>query len=242
MIREKFLALEASFDEHRRRLWAGTEAKALGDGGQTGVATATGLARNPVYAGLREVDRLPAPRPGVAQRVRRPGGAASDCASMIPSWLPIWTRCLTRPAEAILRRPGGGPAKVPGNSPGLCNNQGTMEVGKRWRHDWPNWAIVCKGTARRRKAPPPRTEKPNLPRSISECRSFNAVGTLGSRGRLSRRPWWVIAKIEGAHGVARGNRNWYESLMWWISRWVKGFPMASTIRPPMWGGERRQRS
>ena len=74
IIREKFLALKARFDEHSLRLWAGTEAKALGYGGQTVVATATGLSRNTVHAGLREVERMPTPCPGTAQRVRRPGG------------------------------------------------------------------------------------------------------------------------------------------------------------------------
>jgi hypothetical protein len=74
IIQEKFLALAASLDEHSRRLWAGTEAKALGYGGQTVVANATGLSRNTVHAGLREVERILVPRSEAPHRVRRPGG------------------------------------------------------------------------------------------------------------------------------------------------------------------------
>jgi Rhodopirellula transposase DDE domain len=74
IIGEKFIALEPILDEHSRRLWAGTEAKALGYGGQTLVAKATGLSRNTVHAGLRELEHRPAQRMGSATRVRRPGG------------------------------------------------------------------------------------------------------------------------------------------------------------------------
>jgi hypothetical protein len=74
IIREKFLALESRLDEHSRRLWAATEAKALGYGGQALVAKATGLSRNTVHAGLRELDHPSDQRTGAAKRVRRPGG------------------------------------------------------------------------------------------------------------------------------------------------------------------------
>jgi DDE family transposase len=74
IIQEKFLALAASFDEHSRRLWAGTEAKALGYGGQTVVANATGVSRHTVHAGLREVERMLVPCPEAPHHVRRPGG------------------------------------------------------------------------------------------------------------------------------------------------------------------------
>ena len=74
IIREKFIALASILDEHSRRLWAATEAKALGYGGQTLVAKATGLSRNTVHAGLRELERMPAHHIEAAKRVRRSGG------------------------------------------------------------------------------------------------------------------------------------------------------------------------
>jgi DNA-binding phage protein len=55
-LREKFAVLEAVLDERGRRLWAVTEARALGHGGQTLVAQATGLSRRTIYQGLQELD------------------------------------------------------------------------------------------------------------------------------------------------------------------------------------------
>jgi len=74
IIREKFTALEAVLDERSRRLWAATEAKALGHGGQTLVATATGMSRNTIHVGLRELGHTSDALTGAAKRVRRPGG------------------------------------------------------------------------------------------------------------------------------------------------------------------------
>ena len=51
-------------NERTRRLWAATEARAIGWGGVSQVARATGMARNTIAAGLRELNR----------RGRRPGG------------------------------------------------------------------------------------------------------------------------------------------------------------------------
>lgn len=75
-LREKFAALEPLLDERMRRLWAATEAKALGYGGQSLMAQVTGMSRSTIYLGLQELkhqgDRAaPTLRRG---RVRRPGG------------------------------------------------------------------------------------------------------------------------------------------------------------------------
>jgi len=70
-IRQKFQALATRLDEHTRRVWAATEAGALGYGGISLVARATDISRRAILAGMREIkagDILP------AGRVRRPGG------------------------------------------------------------------------------------------------------------------------------------------------------------------------
>lgn len=69
IIREKYAALSGRLDERNRRLWAATEARALGYGGVSVVARATGMSRNTVCAGLADLegdDLSP-------QRVRRAG-------------------------------------------------------------------------------------------------------------------------------------------------------------------------
>ena len=73
IIREKFVALAPVMDERTRRLWAATEAKALGHSGQTLVARATGMSRSTLHLGLRELERDTAPALVPGQRVRRRG-------------------------------------------------------------------------------------------------------------------------------------------------------------------------
>jgi hypothetical protein len=73
LLRDKYVALKPVMDERTRRLWAATEAVALGRGGQTVVAQATGMSRRTIASGLRELqqaaDGVPAMR-----RLRRAGG------------------------------------------------------------------------------------------------------------------------------------------------------------------------
>ena len=72
-------------DERTRRLWAAAEARAMGRGGITRVAEATGMSRGTVRAGVRELDSAtpPAPQAGVA-RVRAPGGGRKALADRDP--------------------------------------------------------------------------------------------------------------------------------------------------------------
>ena len=73
-IRRKFRALRPGMDERLRRQWAAAEARELGWGGVTTVASATGLSRPTIHSGLRDL-ALPSKQRAVnATRVRRPGG------------------------------------------------------------------------------------------------------------------------------------------------------------------------
>lgn len=71
----KFRSLDAVLDERARRQWAAAEAREYGYGGVTAVSVATGLARNTIAAGLRELEyREGHPDEPVSARLRR-GGA-----------------------------------------------------------------------------------------------------------------------------------------------------------------------
>ena len=74
-VRDKYLALRATFNERSRRLWAATEARSLGRGGVAAVIAATGMSSATVYKGLGELgaavmggEVLP------PERIRNPGG------------------------------------------------------------------------------------------------------------------------------------------------------------------------
>ena len=75
-IKNKFEALRHVLDERALRLWAATEARALGYGGISLVARASGLSRPTIAQGLRELEGLSQTPPTLKprqQRVRRPG-------------------------------------------------------------------------------------------------------------------------------------------------------------------------
>jgi Rhodopirellula transposase DDE domain len=72
-ISEKYATLEPVLDERARRLWAATEARAIGRGGISRVAEATGLSRITIRAGLDELRVTPGDDGDLAGRIRRPG-------------------------------------------------------------------------------------------------------------------------------------------------------------------------
>jgi hypothetical protein len=74
-IRRKFQSLQPVLDERARRQWAAAEALELGYGGASAIATATGMARDTIRAGLRELAyRQDHPDEWPGRGVRRPGG------------------------------------------------------------------------------------------------------------------------------------------------------------------------
>jgi transposase len=75
-IREKYELLHVELDERRRRLWAASEAQALGHGGVAAVAKATGLAASTIRLGQREWSSKPAGalRLPAQRHIRVPGG------------------------------------------------------------------------------------------------------------------------------------------------------------------------
>ena len=74
-IQKKYRVLNRELDERSRRLWAATEAKALGHGGVATVSRATGLAESTIRIGCRELrqSRRTKENPREAGRVRREG-------------------------------------------------------------------------------------------------------------------------------------------------------------------------
>jgi hypothetical protein len=69
-VRSQFQRLEPFLDERGRRLYAANEAMALGRGGVTAVAAATGIARSTINRGMGE---LKAARNEIGRGIRRPG-------------------------------------------------------------------------------------------------------------------------------------------------------------------------
>jgi hypothetical protein len=81
-IKSRFSAVRDLLDERSRRLIAATEARAIGRGGISAVARATGVSRPAIRLGLQE---LAGGTPVEAGRVRRPGGGRKRIADTDPT-------------------------------------------------------------------------------------------------------------------------------------------------------------
>jgi len=92
-IRKKWNAMEREMDERARRLWAASEAQALGRGGITAVSEATGMAFSTVHIGTQELHGLIRSRvkngDTPARRVRREGAGRKTLTSKDPELLKI---------------------------------------------------------------------------------------------------------------------------------------------------------
>lgn len=84
MIKKKYESLSTCLNERSRRVWAATEVRALGRGGLTIVCKATGLSKNTIYAGLKELedhDQL------TSDRIRKKGGGRKKISFKDPELL-----------------------------------------------------------------------------------------------------------------------------------------------------------
>src|SRR5271155_1841616 len=80
-LRLKYVELLGDLDERGRRRWAAVEARALGHGGITIVALATGLSDRTIRTGLKELDD---PDPLGGHRQRQVGGGRKSYAIIQP--------------------------------------------------------------------------------------------------------------------------------------------------------------
>ena len=109
-VKQKYEMLRAAMDKRMSRLWAASEAIALGWGGVTLVAEATGISQAKICAGMRELEQSglipttpatpqpPEPRPSRVQwrdRIRRPGGGRKLTEIKDPAIVPTLEKLLT---------------------------------------------------------------------------------------------------------------------------------------------------
>src|SRR5258708_32148389 len=83
-IRRRFRLIERHLDERMRRLVAAAEAEAVGFGGASVVARATGVARRAIRIGARELKQSPR---GLSPsgRIRHPGGGRKRTVTQDPT-------------------------------------------------------------------------------------------------------------------------------------------------------------
>lgn len=93
IVRQKFTALASCFNERTRRLWAATEANAIGHGGVSLVCRATGISRRAINIGKKEIAAGAQVPEG---KTRRPGGGRKSALHHYPE-LPQKLEALVEP-------------------------------------------------------------------------------------------------------------------------------------------------
>lgn len=83
-IRKKYDILRDELDERACRIWAVTEAEALGHGGVVAVARATGIGRSTIWRAQKEVEQLRRGPVEGARRIRRAGGGRKPLSEYDP--------------------------------------------------------------------------------------------------------------------------------------------------------------
>src|SRR5271166_877757 len=81
-VRQRFISLEAVLDEKSRRLLAAAESKTWGPGGISAVSKITGVSRQVIRQGRRELLQAPTHPAG---RIRRPGGGRKKAKQKDPT-------------------------------------------------------------------------------------------------------------------------------------------------------------
>jgi transposase len=87
MIKSKFEALTPVLDEKSRRLWAAAEAQAIGHGGASTIARATGMSRTTIHQGLNELKqqaKVIDKKKKTHRRIRNPGGGRKSITTHNP--------------------------------------------------------------------------------------------------------------------------------------------------------------
>ena len=96
-LRDRFEMMLPVLDERGRRRWAGVEASAIGRGGISRVAEATGLSRATVRQSVTDIasgDAAPADGSVTGTRTRRPGGGRKRLTETAPELVPARERRL----------------------------------------------------------------------------------------------------------------------------------------------------
>ena len=125
-LRSKFVVLRPVLDERARRLWAATEARAIGRGGIARVVEATGMSRGTVRAGLKELDSDVVSEPSgeaPSGRLRRPGGGRKRVTDLDPELV----TALERQLEPMTRGDPESPLRWTCNSAARLADRLTVE-------------------------------------------------------------------------------------------------------------------
>lgn len=127
-IETKYSHLQPFLNERSRRLWAATEASALGYGGIVAIQRATGLSQNTIRSGLRELETAATTQPDL-NRIRKLGAGRKRLEHREPEILEaMWINWSNPVAVENRHVPCVGRAKASINLPVQCLSKDIQSV------------------------------------------------------------------------------------------------------------------
>ena len=197
---KKFQTLGSLMDERIRRLWAACEAAALGRGGVTAVAEATGMSRTTIRAGIVE---LQDPQ---GRREAEPAGVANVSVSATGSSSKTWRPWSSRPPVETLNLRCAGPARVLVISRTRWLAADIRSVTARWLLCFMDWTTVCRPTERRERGLLIPTATPSSSTSARKSVRSKHSNSRSYQSIRKRRNWSEISEMSAWNGSPKGRR------------------------------------
>src|SRR6266699_4226841 len=244
-MRAKFEALRPYLDERRRRLWAAAEAMVLGRGGITAVATATGLQRVTIRAGIRELQADPGNATGAEsaaaadrmQRVRAPGGGRKPLTTQDPA--------LVHDLEALVEPTARGDPMSPLRWTCKSTRQLAAEL-VRQGHQVSHQTVAdllhaldysLQGTRKTKEGSDHPDRDAQFAYINEQTRAFQQRGQPAiSVDCKKKNSWSAISRTAGANGSQPATPNRCGCTTSWTGSWARRSPMGSTTWQPTRAG------
>ncbi len=209
LITEKYEGIRPVLNEQSRRRWAAAEALALGRGGISAVARATGLSRPTIRAGINEIHhgQVPAAHANGRPRLRRPGGGRKPRIQHEPTLLPD--------LEALVEPSARGDPQ----SPLRWTSKGVRRLAAELREQGHEvsaqlvsellamhlQATVCRGQAKSERVPIHSDRNAQFEYLSERVRAFQKRGApVISVDAKKRRNWWGTSKNAGREWNPKG--------------------------------------
>ena len=191
------------FTERSRRVWAATEARALGYGGIGLVERATRISRATIQRGLRELEAPVTLRPG---RTRRAGGGRKPLTDRDPTFLRDLDALVEPTAPGVQSRRSAGPVRASASWRLPSRRSATRSATRSSPKPCTLWAIAGKATRRRARAVSIRIATPSSGTSLRPCTDTSSGASPVFPWIRRRRSWSAISRTAVAPGARRAGR------------------------------------
>ena len=195
----------------------------IGMDGISLVASATGISRTTIKAGVRELSERSDPGAApVRARVRHPGGGSKPLVTADPEMLPELEALVAPETRGDPMSPLRWTCKSTEQLAAELTGTGTRCRRGRWRRCSRRRTTACRATARRARATSTPTATPSSGTSTPGGGDAGAGASRWCRWTPKRRNWWGISRTAGGSGGPRASPRRCGCTTSWTRRRTRG--------------------